>query len=119
MLKWFFPTVVKTKIEMSLEEKFANQGTKLTEDKEYMGCDLTDQGELERLVSKLRHNLGNYHWETMGKHLRRMGVPKLFYEGVKKHISTCDRMQINGARPLSRPAKFPMASAPFEILVLD
>ena len=55
----------------------------------------------------------------MGKHLGWMGAPKLFYEGMKKHIKGCARMKINGARPLARPAKFPMASAPFGILLLE
>ena len=97
-----------SKQRILMEEKFANQGKKLTDAKEYKGCDLTEQVELDRLVSKIRHNLGSYHWETMGKRLRRKGVPKLFYEGVKKHMSACERRQINGARPLSTPAKFPM-----------
>ena len=99
-------------------EKFTNQGKRLSDDKEYAGCDLTDQVELERLVSKLRHNLGNYQRETRGKHLRWRGVPKLCSGATKSHFGRSERKQINGARPLSRPAKFPRASAPFEVLVL-
>ena len=102
-----------------LETNYNKSGKNLNDETKYMDCDLTDAGELEKLVSKIHHNLGSYHWETMGKHLRWMGVPKLFYEGMKKHIQGCARMKINGARPLARPAKFPMASAPFEILLLD
>jgi transposase InsO family protein len=55
----------------------------------------------------------------MSKHLRRLGAPKLFYEAAKYHVSPRGGMKINGQRPLARPAKFPMASAPFVILMMD
>ena len=90
---------------------------KLTDEKEFTGCALTDTAEVEKLVAKLHRNLGSYQRGTKGKQLRWTGAPKLLYKATRGHVEKCERMKINGARPLSRPAKFPMASAPFEVLI--
>ena len=55
----------------------------------------------------------------MSKNLIVSGAPKLFYEGMRDHVEKCDRIAINGRRPLSRPAKFPITTVPFELLYLD
>ena len=91
----------------------------LPNDEKWCGHDLTNEKVLEHLASKIHHNIGNYDWKVMSQHLRTARVPKRFYEGMKKHIKNCERMKIPGRGPLSRPAAFPSATAPFEILKID
>ena len=91
----------------------------LPNDEKWCGHDLTNEKVLEQLASKIHHNIGNYDWKVMSQHLRKARAPKRFYEGMRKHIKNCERMKIPGRGPLSRPAAFPSASAPFEILKID
>ena len=91
----------------------------LPDDEKWCGRDLTNEKVLGSLASKIHHNIGNYDWEVMSQHLRAAQVPKRFYEGMRKHIANCERMEIPGRGPLSRPAAFPSAQAPFGILKID
>ena len=92
---------------------------KLPQEDKWMGHDLTDEKKLESLAAKIHHNLGNYDWKTMSVHLRDAKVPQKMFDAIKKHIANCERRRTCGARPLSRPAAFPMATAPFEIVKMD
>ena len=102
-------------------EKVQDRKTKsqLPDNKIFMGVDLREKHLCEQLAAKLHHAIGSPVWEDMSKNLIVSGVPKLFYEGMRDHVEKCDRIAVNGRRPLSRPAKFPITTVPFELLYLD
>ena len=91
----------------------------LPESNEFMGYDLSDAKQLHQCIHRIHHNTGSKSWLDLRKHLLMSNVPKLVYQGLRVHCKDCDRIQLRARRPLSRPARFPMATAPFEITMMD
>ena len=81
--------------------------------------DLTNEKELANLVAKMHHNTGCFTWNQFAKQLATAGVPRKVYNAAREHCVKCDKTRFAGSRPLSRPAAFPMANAPNEVLMLD
>ena len=83
------------------------------------GKDLTDNKQLSQMVARIHHNTGSYKWNQFAKQLITANVPRKIYEAAREHCKKCDRTKLTGSRPLSRPAAFPMASDPFEVVFFD
>ena len=87
--------------------------------KEWHSYDMEDPDVVRRLTAKLHHNTGCFPWRNFSTFLRVAKVPQAIYDEAKKHCEKCDRTRVTGPRPLSRPAAFPTATAPFEVVLMD
>ena len=86
---------------------------------EFDGYDLKDEKALRQCAKKLHQNLGNKVWKDLRHHLLKAEIPRKLYNGMRGFCNEDEKINFRQARPLSRPARFPMIDAPFELLQLD
>ena len=70
-------------------------------------------------MQKIHDGVGSPSFGTMARQLMDVKVPKLFYEGMKKHVLSCHKRKITGDGPLRRPASLPTATAMNEMILMD
>ena len=97
----------------------AMRDVKLPSSSTWHQYDLEDEATVKGLAAKMHHNTGSHPWQNFSKQLRVAKVPQKLYDAVREHCEGCDRTRTTAPRPLSRPSAFPMATAPFEVLMID